>query len=66
MSFRNAQGWRARWQSERGQAFNEYLMNSGLITAIGVALLGFMHTPLRQSLQQVAEYVLGEALNPPF
>ncbi|MFI5179454.1 MAG: hypothetical protein ACHQO8_12865, partial [Vicinamibacterales bacterium] len=53
-------------RAERGQATTEYLMISGLITAMGIVVLGFMQTPLRESLQKVTEYVLGQALNPPY
>jgi len=51
---------------EKGQAMTEYVMISGLITAIAIAFLNYMQTPLRQSMQCVTEYVIGQALNPPF
>ena len=52
--------------SERGQAATEYLMISGIITAVGILVLNLMQQPLRTRLQQVTEYVIGQALNPPY
>jgi Flp pilus assembly pilin Flp len=55
------------WRSgERGQAVTEYLMISGIITAVGILVMQQMQVPLREKLQQVTEYVLGQALNPPY
>jgi len=51
---------------ERGQAVTEYLMISGIITAVGILVMQQMQVPLREKLQQVTEYVLGQALNPPY
>lgn len=51
---------------ERGQAVTEYLMISGIITAVGILVLQYMQVPLREKLQQVTEYVIGQALNPPY
>ena len=53
-------------RSERGQAVTEYLMISGLITAMGILILGYMQSPLRRGMQCVTEYVIGQALDPPF
>lgn len=51
---------------ERGQAVTEYLMISGIITAVGILVLQYMQVPLREKLQQVTEFVIGQALNPPY
>ena len=55
-----------RRHAERGQATTEYLMISGIITAVGIIVLNLMQEPLRTRLQQVTEYVIGQALNPPY
>jgi Flp pilus assembly pilin Flp len=55
-----------RLAGERGQAMTEYLMISGIITAVGILVLNYMQVPLRASLQRVTEYVIGQALNPPY
>ena len=59
---------KTRWlrSGERGQAVTEYLMISGIITAVGILVMQQMQVPLREKLQQVTEYVLGQALNPPY
>jgi len=49
-----------------GQAVTEYLMISGIITAVGILVMQQMQVPLREKLQQVTEYVIGQALNPPY
>jgi len=51
---------------QRGQAVTEYLMISGIITAVGILVMQQMQVPLREKLQQVTEYVIGQALNPPY
>jgi len=53
-------------KGERGQAVTEYLMISGIITAVGILVINYMQVPLREKLQQVTEYVIGQALNPPY
>jgi hypothetical protein len=53
-------------RGERGQAATEYLMISGLITAMGILILGYMQSPLRRGMQCVTEFVIGQALDPPF
>jgi Flp pilus assembly pilin Flp len=54
------------WTGERGQAVTEYLMISGIITAVGILVMQYMQVPLRERLQQVTEFVIGQALNPPY
>ena len=55
------EGGRMRKQSlrdgERGQTMTEYLMISGIITAVGILVMQQMQVPLREKLQQVTEYV---------
>lgn len=53
-------------RAESGQATTEYLMISGIITAVGIIVLNLMQEPLRSRLQRVTEYVIGQALNPPY
>lgn len=57
---------KTRLRGELGQAVTEYLMISGIITAVGILVINYMQLPLREKLQQVTEYVIGQALNPPY
>ena len=60
---------RGRAGDERGQAMVEYLMVSGLITAVAIAILSYTldeNTGFRRQIRNVADYVLGQALNPPY
>lgn len=49
-----------------GQTTTEFLMISGLVTAMAVILLQIMQVPLRANLQRVAEFMVGQLLDPPW
>lgn len=51
---------------ERGQTATEFLMISGIMTAIAVILLQTMQVPLRAYLQRIAEFAVGQLLDPPW
>ncbi len=53
-------------RDERGQTATEFLMISGIITAIAVILLKTMQVPLRANLQRIAEFAVGQLLDPPW
>jgi hypothetical protein len=55
-----------RRRGQAGQTTTEYLMISGLVTSMAVILLQIMQVPLRQYLQRVAEFVVGQIANPPY
>lgn len=57
---------RRRVRGERGQAFNEYVMIGGIITLVAALVVAKMQTPFRDAVKQVIQFVLGQALNPPF
>ena len=51
---------------ERGQTVTEFLMISGLITSMAIILLSIMQVPLRANLQRIAEFAVGQLLDPPW
>ena len=53
-------------RGERGQAFNEYVMIGGIITLVAALIVAKMQTPFRDAVKQVIQFVLGQALNPPY
>jgi hypothetical protein len=53
-------------RGQLGQTTTEYLMISGMVTGMAAIVLQIMQVPLRQYLQRVAEFVVGQMANPPY
>ena len=52
-----------RLAGEKGQTFSEFLLLSGILTAITIALLGIVRVPLREVLENAAQCIIDGAIN---
>jgi hypothetical protein len=49
--------------SQAGQAMTEYLVISGLITAMAIGVLNIMYGPLQNIMQRVTQCVIDASIN---
>lgn len=53
-------------RGESGQTTTEFLMISGLMTAVTILVLNYMYGPLRPRVQEIVNYIIDGVADPPW